>query len=315
IDPTTGGLGYGMEYCYSVMERIRMAGLVQQDENLQQPILNIIAQEIWKCKETSQSVEDMPTLGYQDDRGILMEVAQAVSLLLAGSDLVVLRHPEAVKIIKQYIGLLADGGQVASTGLQAVQSVPQAALPVKEKKITGPPKREKKAATPVAKPAAPPKPAEAKPAAAPQPVAAPKPAAAPKPVEAPKPEPAKVVAIDEAKAKAEAEAKAKAAAKAKAETEAKAKAEAEAKAHAEAEAKKKAEAEALAKSKAAEEEKTMALRAARAKEREELEAKRAEVHAGPLPMKKSDKVIKPEYVTAEKLLASLNRVHMRIKKY
>ena len=58
IDPTTGGLGYGMEYCYSVMERIRMAGLVQQDENLQQPLLNNMAQEVWKSKEAKLPLED-----------------------------------------------------------------------------------------------------------------------------------------------------------------------------------------------------------------------------------------------------------------
>lgn len=326
IDPTTGGLGYGMEYCYSVMERIRMAGLVQQDENLQQPIINIIAQEIWKCKEAGQAVEDVPTLGYQDDRGILMEVTQAVSLLLAGSDLVVLRHPEAVKIVKQYIGLLADGGQVAADGLKAVQAVPVNMLPVREKKVAGLPKREKKAAAPAAakpaeaKPAAPPKPAEVKPAAPPKPTEA-------APAEPAKPEPAKVVAIDEAKAKLEAEAKAKAEAeakkkaeaeaKAKVAAEAKAKAEAEAKTKADAEAKKKAEEDARAKAKAAEEEKLLAQRAARLKEREELEARRAAAEAagGPRPMKKSDTTVKPEYVTAEKILASLNRVHMRIKKY
>ena len=39
IDPTVSSLGYGLEYCYSVMERIRMAALTQEDERLQFPIL------------------------------------------------------------------------------------------------------------------------------------------------------------------------------------------------------------------------------------------------------------------------------------
>jgi hypothetical protein len=61
----------------------------------------------------------------------------------------------------------------------------------------------------------------------------------------------------------------------------------------------------------------LALRAARAKEREEIEAKRlaAEAEGGERVMKKADVVVAPEYVVAEKVIASLNRVHMRIKKY
>src|SRR5208283_5086237 len=39
MDPTVSGIGYGLEYCYSVMERMRMAGLTQQDEKLQFPII------------------------------------------------------------------------------------------------------------------------------------------------------------------------------------------------------------------------------------------------------------------------------------
>ena len=34
IDPTTGGLGYGLEYSYSVMERIRMAALTQGEDEM-----------------------------------------------------------------------------------------------------------------------------------------------------------------------------------------------------------------------------------------------------------------------------------------
>ena len=50
VDPTTGGLGYGLEYSYSVMERIRMAALTQEDDKLQIPMINNIGNEIWKCK-------------------------------------------------------------------------------------------------------------------------------------------------------------------------------------------------------------------------------------------------------------------------
>lgn len=103
VDPTTGGLGYGMEYCYSVMERDRMAALTQEDDRLQFPILNYLGQEVWKVKECKLSNEEAPQLGDQKTRGILMEAVTAVSLLLAGSDLLIMRHPESVKLAKEII--------------------------------------------------------------------------------------------------------------------------------------------------------------------------------------------------------------------
>ena len=63
IDPTTGGLGYGMEYSYSVMERIKMAALNQGDDKLQLPIVNNLAFEIWKCKEAKQPLEEATDIG------------------------------------------------------------------------------------------------------------------------------------------------------------------------------------------------------------------------------------------------------------
>ncbi len=107
VDPTTGGLGYGMEYSYSVIERDRMAALTQEDEKLQLPIINYVGQEVWKVKECKQTNEEAPQLGDQTKRGILMEAVTAVSLLLAGSDLLIMRHPEAVKLAKSIIQELA----------------------------------------------------------------------------------------------------------------------------------------------------------------------------------------------------------------
>lgn len=107
VDPTTGGLGYGLEYSYSVMERDRMAALTQEDDKLQLPILNYVGQEVWKVKECKQTNEEAPQLGDQTKRGILMEAITAVDLLLAGSDLLIMRHPEAVKMVKAVIQELA----------------------------------------------------------------------------------------------------------------------------------------------------------------------------------------------------------------
>jgi acetyl-CoA decarbonylase/synthase, CODH/ACS complex subunit delta len=108
VDPTTGALGYGLEYTYSVMERDRMAALTQQDERLQFPILCNLAKEVWKTKEAKLNAEEAPLLGNAKKRGILMEAVTAMSLLLAGADILVMRHPEAIKLIREMIAELTS---------------------------------------------------------------------------------------------------------------------------------------------------------------------------------------------------------------
>jgi len=105
VDPTTGGLGYGIEYTYSVMERDRMAALTQQDERLQFPLVCNLAKEVWKTKEAKLPQADEPKLGEPKKRGILMEAVTATVLLLAGANILIMRHPEAVKLVK---GLIED---------------------------------------------------------------------------------------------------------------------------------------------------------------------------------------------------------------
>jgi len=104
IDPTVSGIGYGIEYAYSVMERMRMAGLTQQDEKLQFPIFCMLSKEVWKSKEAGLPDNEL-MMGDAKKRGIMMEAISAMALLLAGGDVVMMRHPEAVKLVKE---MLAD---------------------------------------------------------------------------------------------------------------------------------------------------------------------------------------------------------------
>ncbi len=83
IDPTTGSVGYGMEYCYSIMERIRQAALTQNDEKLQYPIINNVAEEVWKTKEAKLPTKEDPKLGEASTRGINLEAITALSALQA----------------------------------------------------------------------------------------------------------------------------------------------------------------------------------------------------------------------------------------
>ena len=106
MDPTVSSIGYGIEYCYSVMERIRMAALTQQDEKLQLPMICNIAREAWKTKEVKIPAEEEPEMGEVKKRGILMEAMSAMTLLLAGGDIIVMRHPEAIKLVREMIAEL-----------------------------------------------------------------------------------------------------------------------------------------------------------------------------------------------------------------
>lgn len=106
VDPTTGGLGYGLEYTYSVMERDRMAALTQQDERLQFPILCNMAKEVWKVKEVGIPEAEDPKMGDEGKRGVLMEAVTAMTLLLAGADVLVMRHPKAIELVKHATGEL-----------------------------------------------------------------------------------------------------------------------------------------------------------------------------------------------------------------
>ena len=106
MDPASSGLGYGLEYCYSAMERLKIAALLQDDKMTQMPIINDIAPEVWKVKEVKESEKDYPEWGGQEERGINWETISCMSLLLSGSNILVMRHPKAVSLIKEIIGEL-----------------------------------------------------------------------------------------------------------------------------------------------------------------------------------------------------------------
>jgi acetyl-CoA decarbonylase/synthase complex subunit delta len=106
IDPTVSCIGYGIEYAYSVMERMRMAALTQQDDKLQFPIVCNIAREVWKSREVKISEKEDPKMGDAKKRGILLEAMSAMCLLLTGADVLVMRHPEAIKLIKEMLAEL-----------------------------------------------------------------------------------------------------------------------------------------------------------------------------------------------------------------
>ncbi len=101
MDPSVGALGYGIEYTYSVMERVRLAALTQQDEKLQVPFICNLGREVWKAKECRLPSDEL--LGDQEKRGIMMEAITAACMLLCGGEVLIMRHPKAINLAKSLI--------------------------------------------------------------------------------------------------------------------------------------------------------------------------------------------------------------------
>ncbi|MCL5742937.1 MAG: acetyl-CoA decarbonylase/synthase complex subunit delta [Acidobacteria bacterium] len=99
IDPLTGGLGYGLEYTYSVMERIRLAALAG-DAMLNPPLICLVGEEAWKAKEAKTGRAC----------GIHWEIATGLAMLEAGAEVLVLRHPEALARLRAQLDSWFDGG-------------------------------------------------------------------------------------------------------------------------------------------------------------------------------------------------------------
>ncbi len=98
--------GYGYEYVASTMDRVRAAALGQNDTQLQMPVITPVSTETWAVKESVAEEADMPEWGAREERGIDMEVVTAAASLSAGSDAVILKHPESIRTIYKLIDAL-----------------------------------------------------------------------------------------------------------------------------------------------------------------------------------------------------------------
>ena len=103
--PTTGALGYGFEYIYSIMERGRIAAL-SGDKMMSPPVICLVGPEVWRVKEALSPMSEQPGWGNEEDRGPMWESMTASTLFMAGADIMVLRHPKAVETVRKLAGEL-----------------------------------------------------------------------------------------------------------------------------------------------------------------------------------------------------------------
>ena len=107
MDPMTGATGYGIEYTYSVMERIRLTAL-NGDRMLAGPMIVSPGQECAKIKESRAAEKDFPAWGALADRAALWELTTAVSFIYAGADILIMYNPRSVAALKKTIAQLLD---------------------------------------------------------------------------------------------------------------------------------------------------------------------------------------------------------------
>ena len=95
--------GYGFEYVASTMERVKLAALSQDDAMLKMPIITPVFSETWAVKESVASQEDYPEWGCAEARGVNLEISTAAACLAAGSNAVILCHPDSVRTVSAMI--------------------------------------------------------------------------------------------------------------------------------------------------------------------------------------------------------------------
>jgi len=114
MDPTTAALGYGLDYAFTNMERIRISGL-RGDSDLAFPMSSGTT-NAWGAREAwmkESPIEEDTDWGPRELRGPIWEIVTGLTLSLAGVDLFMMMHPGAVAVLKEIMGTL--GGKVSGS--------------------------------------------------------------------------------------------------------------------------------------------------------------------------------------------------------
>lgn len=107
IDPTTAALGYGLDYAFTNIERMRIAAL-KGDTDLAFPISCGVtnawgARESWMKGSPLAEDSDWGPAAY---RGPLYEIITGLTLGIAGGDMFMMMHPKAATAVKRVTQML-----------------------------------------------------------------------------------------------------------------------------------------------------------------------------------------------------------------
>lgn len=92
IDTDIGGLGYGLEYGYSIMEKIKLEGL-NGDNYLNMPVISFVCEESLKTKEAKEN----------EKAAVMIEIASASAVFASGANIVVIKHPETLATMRAFV--------------------------------------------------------------------------------------------------------------------------------------------------------------------------------------------------------------------
>ena len=103
----TAALGYGLDYVFTIFQRVRIAGL-KGDKHMALPQIANVGWEVWKVKEALAGEDVLPGWGALGSRGAGWEAATAASYLEAGADIITMAHPESIAATREIIAGMAE---------------------------------------------------------------------------------------------------------------------------------------------------------------------------------------------------------------
>ena len=102
IDPYTGALGYGFEYSFSAMERIRYSAF-KGDGDLAMPMI-CSSPDSLTIKEVREA--EGPA---QDDFAVKWEFYTGIAAAVAGAEIICVRHPKTIPMLKEAFSGMSAG--------------------------------------------------------------------------------------------------------------------------------------------------------------------------------------------------------------
>jgi acetyl-CoA decarbonylase/synthase, CODH/ACS complex subunit delta len=106
IDPYTGALGYGFEYSYSAMERIRFSAL-KGDADLSMPMICSAIDSL-----TIKEVREAEPVR-RDEMAVQWEFYTGLAGAVAGAEIICVRHPKTVMMLKNAFASLRESSNIS----------------------------------------------------------------------------------------------------------------------------------------------------------------------------------------------------------
>ena len=92
-----GGLGYGYEFGYSIMEKVRLEG--EKDKFLHYPLFSDASYEALRTKEAKSDTFGK-SWGDIQTRAKMIELSACAGIMAAGANIITVKYPENIRVLK-----------------------------------------------------------------------------------------------------------------------------------------------------------------------------------------------------------------------